>query len=55
MYGDDNRTLESIKRNFSSLHQCRILTGYPKMLEFVCNAKQMRYLITERTDVRDGT
>lgn len=53
-FPEENRTVDSLKRKFASLHRRKIPTGDPLCPDDVRRAKRIRYAMTERADVGDG-
>ena len=53
-YPDYNRTVDSLKRKFASLHRRKVPTGDPTISPDVEKAKRIRYSITERADIVEG-
>ena len=54
VFGDQHRTVDSLKRKFSTLHRKRMPTGDPLMPDDVRKAKHIRHKMTERADVGFG-
>ncbi|KAG9404772.1 hypothetical protein AC1031_004977 [Aphanomyces cochlioides] len=54
-YPGQGRTVDSIKRKFSSLYRRQIPTGDPHIPPEVRKAKSIRLKMTERADMGDGT
>lgn len=53
-FGDQRRTVDSLKRKFSTLHRKKMPTGDPQMPDDVRRAKHIRFRMTERAAIGFG-
>lgn len=53
-YPELDRTVDSLKRKFSSLHRAKVPTGDPTIPPDVKRAKQIRYSMMERADIGEA-